>query len=70
MVKSMTFNPDDIRVVNFYKDVKDEKGNIVRVWRYELQVRHGLGVWKPIPVIEQEDIGNITLPTSEIDWTN
>lgn len=65
----MTFNPDDIRVVNFYKDVKNADGDTVRVWRHELQVRHGFGEWKPIPVIEQEDI-TVPLPTSEVDWSH
>jgi hypothetical protein len=66
----MTFNPDDIRVVNFYKDIKNADRDTVRVWRYELQVRHGLGEWRPIPVIEREDVSDIPLPTSEVDWSN
>jgi len=47
---------EDIRVVNFYKDVDNR-----RLWRYEIQVKKD-GEWTPVSMIEREDIDTTILP--------
>ena len=59
---------DNIRIVNFYRDVT-ENNQLVRQWRHEIQVQKD-GQWIPVPVIEREDIGDLTILPGELEEDN
>ena len=56
---------DDIRIVNFYRDIS-ENGQLVRQWRHEIQIQKD-GNWNAVPVIEREDTGDLTILPGELE---
>ena len=56
---------DDVRIVNYYRD-SVENGQPVRQWRHEIQIQRD-GQWIPVPVVEREDVGNLTVLPGELE---